>query len=136
MGVDLHVGNRSFVIGSSSFFFAFFSTIVVRLENNRWASRFPIVMNSLYSGTLSWQHAKAAVAELQQIREELKQYPPTQVVWDCENPAKPSPWGNDISNEIMSLSDYFVTSDGKDLFEVLFTGLNTADKKKCDATIM
>ncbi|WAH38665.1 Imm70 family immunity protein [Alicyclobacillus dauci] len=33
------------------------------------------------------------------------------------------PWGTDITAEITSLSNYFVTSDGRDLFEVLFLAL-------------
>lgn len=36
--------------------------------------------------------------------------------------------GEDISPDITSLSDYFVTSDGRDLFEVFFEVLSDAER--------
>ncbi|CEN41377.1 conserved hypothetical protein [Capnocytophaga canimorsus] len=36
------------------------------------------------------------------------------------------PWGNDISEEITNMAEYFVTSDGKNLIDVLEKALKTA----------
>lgn len=124
MGVGLHVGERRSEIGTSDFLNAFFSTIVMRLEGGRWGSRYPTVMNKLYMGEVSATEATQLKSELTEIRERLKQFTPDLVVWDFEDAGKAPPWGSKISSGIRSLSDYFWTADGKDLFEVL---LETAD---------
>jgi hypothetical protein len=46
------------------------------------------------------------------------------------------PWGDDIGEEITSLAHYFVTSDGRDLFEVLFAALAEATESGQGAVIM
>jgi len=64
-----------------------------------------------------------ARAELKTIREELKKFPPDQIVWDIEDLTARPPWGDRISKEITDLSNYFVTSDGKDLIDVFSRAL-------------
>ncbi len=65
----------------------------------------------------------------------LKLFSPSEVVWDIEDLSKQPPWGDDISSDIKDLSNYFVTSDGKDMFEVLFYALNEALEEKVDLKI-
>ena len=48
MSVGLMVGYNWWTIGEGSLFNSFFSTIYVRLENNEWGSRYPVIMNKLY----------------------------------------------------------------------------------------
>ncbi len=119
MSVGLRVRSNVWLVGTSDFFHAFFSTVGARLEPDGWGSRFPALMNELYAGELSGEHAPAALAELDQVREELRQLPPSDVVWDVEDRSKQPPWGDDISDDITDLGNYFVTEDGKDLIEVL-----------------
>jgi hypothetical protein len=57
------------------------------------------------------------------------------VVWDIEDRSRRPPWGDDIAPEITSLADYFVTNDGKDLFEVLFAALDDAARTNQGARI-
>ena len=130
MSVSLWVGNRCYEIGSTSLLKAFFSTIYVRLEDERWGSDYPAVMRELYQGTLQYQRCGEAIRELRDIRENLKGFAPDQVVWDFENRSTAPPWGTDISPAITSLADYFRTSDGKGLIEVLLGGLEEAKDKK------
>jgi hypothetical protein len=119
MGVELRTGSVVWPVGTSDFFHAFFSTIAARLEPDGWGSRFPAVMKELYGGTIHGEEAARALAELDQIREELRALPPSDVVWDYEDRTKQPPWGDDISSDITDLGNYFVTEDGKDLFDVL-----------------
>lgn len=119
MAVGLRVRSNLWSVGTGDFFHAFFSTISVRLEPEGWGTRFPAVMDELYKGELSPEGAVRALAELDQIREELRQFAPSEVVWDVEDRSKQPPWGDRISDEITDLSNYFVTEDGRDLFEVL-----------------
>lgn len=69
--VCFRVGNISYEIGTASFLYSFFSTVAYRLEKGRWGSRFPIIMNELYQGQLSFEKALVAKQELKQIKKEL-----------------------------------------------------------------
>ena len=40
------------------------------------------------------------------------------------------PWGTNISKDIRNLSDYYVTSDGNNLLDVLFKAINKAKELK------
>jgi hypothetical protein len=126
MGVGLNVGKLRFEVGTSDFLNAFFSTIVMRLEAGRWGDRYPTVMNRLYMGEVSAEDLVTLQAELRDIREQLRHLSPELIVWDFENPAKRPPWGSAINSDIRSLSDYFWTSDGKQLFEVFASAIDKA----------
>ena len=117
--IGLKVDLYWYSIGTGDFLHSFFSTICVRLENNVWGSRFPILMNELYSGRLDPQQLEEALRELETIQKELERINPDQVVWDKEDRSKMPPWGDNISPDIKALSDYFVTSSGKNLISVI-----------------
>ena len=119
MGVELRVGNHRYEVGTSDFLNAFFSTVVVRLEGGRWGSKYPLLMNKLYMGEVSASDAVQLKSELEDIRKRLQQFTPDLAVWDFEDPSKNPPWGSNISSHIRSLAEYFWTSDGQDLLNVL-----------------
>ena len=135
MGLSVCVGDKSYEIGSGSFLNAFFSTVLVKLEDDRWGSRFPLVMNEFYSGRIKYDHVKDALKELHSIQQMLGEYSPDQIVWDFERREAVPPWGNNISPSITNLANYFVTSDGEDLFAVLITAFNEAAIHKQDVRI-
>ena len=56
-------------------------------------------------------------------------------MWDFENRKARPPWGDGISPHIVSLGNYFVTSDGKDLFEVLANTFAEAAMAKQDVVV-
>ena len=136
MSVGIKVGSITDEIGTSEFFHAFFSTVSANLESEGWATRFPILLGKLYQGDLEPGLANQAVSELTQIRKELSEFEPDRVVWDIENRAKQPPWGNEISSEITSLANYFVTSTGRDLISTLIEALEDAAKGGKPATIV
>ena len=119
MAVGLKLGSITDVIGGQDFFHAFFSTVSYYLEPNGWGSRFPVLLNKLYQGKLGSEDADLALKELETIYAELKKYPPDKVIWDIENMEAKPPWGDSISSDITDLSNYFVTSTGRDLIGVL-----------------
>ena len=53
------------------------------------------------------------------IEKKLKHFPPSDIIWDIEDLSKQPPWGTNISSDITDLSNYFVTSDGENLIDVL-----------------
>lgn len=119
MAVGLQLGSITDEIGASDFFHSFFSTISGNLETNGWGSRFPTLIKKLYGGELQQRDAVAALNELDQIKRELSQLPPSHVIWDIEDRQKNPPWGANISTEITGLSNYFVTSTGRDLIGLI-----------------
>lgn len=126
MAVGLKVDFLWFSIGTSDFFHSFFSTICGNLEDEIWGSKYPTLMNELYSGVLSLDKMEDAQKELKQIKEKFKELAPEKVIWDIENSSKLPPWGDSISKDIKNLSDYFITSDGKNLFDVLEEAIQEA----------
>lgn len=59
--VGLRVGDCWYQVGAASFLHAFFSTVCFRLENNKWGSRFPRLMNDLYGGRLRCRRVRRAL---------------------------------------------------------------------------
>lgn len=119
MTIGIQLGSVTDEIGASDFFHSFFSTISGNLETDGWGSRFPTLLKKLYSGELQRGDVATALAELEQAKRELAVLSPSRVIWDIENREKNPPWGADISADITDLSNYFVTSTGRDLFNVL-----------------
>lgn len=74
-------------------------------------------MHDLYDGRVSYENVDKFDQELATIHRELKAFSPDQVVADMKEPSKKLPWGDDISKDITDLSNYFVTCDGKQLFD-------------------
>jgi 2,3-bisphosphoglycerate-dependent phosphoglycerate mutase len=119
MTVGIELGSIIDEVGTADFFHAFFSTISGNLEPKGWGSRFPVLMNRLYQGKMTQSDADAALAELDRASAELAKLPVSKVIWDVEDRSKTPPWGNNIAKTITDLSNYFVTSTGRDLIELL-----------------
>lgn len=126
MTVGVKVDYLWFPIGTGDFFHAFFSTICVNLEEKNWGKKFPIIMNDLYKGSLSKRRLNLAKLEILLIESELSRISPDKVVWDVEDLSKLPPWGNDISEDITNLAEYFVTTNGKNLISVLKDAIEQA----------
>ena len=124
MAVGCTVKYYWFHIGNGDFLHSFFSTIAYNLEDKKWGSKYPIIMNQLYSGELKYEQIHKALGELEDIRLRLSDLSPDRVIWDIDDLSAQPPWGRNISDEIKDLSNYFVTSDGEDLISVLKRALN------------
>lgn len=125
MAIGIKVGSITDEIGNPDFFHAFFSTVSFNLEEG-WGVRFPVLCNNLYQGGLEAGLAARAVAELKQVKEELAAFDPSHVIWDIDDLSKQPPWGSEISPDITSLANYFVTSTGRDLLSTLVEALDEA----------
>lgn len=108
------------------FYIPFFSTIAYNLEDAKWGTKYPFMMKELYSGILKEEHLKNAKVELKEIKNELKEISVSKVIWDIEDLSKPMPWGDNISSDITDLSNYFITSEGKDLITIIDHAIDKA----------
>jgi len=131
VSVALWVGNSSFEIGAASFFNAFFSTVFARAEGESWGSRYPMLMKELYSGTLRPELVPKALLEVRALRSDLAKLPVGDLVWNHEDRSATPPWGDHIAPHIKTLADYFVTSDGKNLLDVLETVIQYVWRRTC-----
>ena len=136
MAVGIKVGSITDEIGTSDFFHAFFSTVSGNLESKGWGSKYPTIMNKLYQGKLTSSEAATALKELKEIQISLSSYKADKVIWDIEAPEKQPPWGSNISPEITSLGNYFVTSTGRDLIKTLIEALEDAAESNKSAEIV
>ena len=138
-GMDMAVGFTVdfywYQIGYGEFLHSFFSTVAYNLEDGKWGSKFPIIMNELYQGTLDKASIEAAIEELKKIQSELREFQPDKVVWDIEDLSKQPPWGTNISSDITDLSNYFVTSSGDDFITVFFHALEKAQEMRVDLVV-
>ncbi|KGX91209.1 immunity 70 family protein [Pontibacillus marinus] len=135
MAVGFKIDFLWYQVGHGDFLHSFFSTISYHLEPNGWGSEYPYLMNELYQGKLSWKDVPKALTEVGEVRSKLKSFTPDKVIWDIEDTSKQPPWGQNISSTITSLANYFVTSDGRDMFEVLVMALKDAEYEKVDIEI-
>lgn len=133
--VGFKVGCIWYEIGAASFLHSFFSTVAYNLEGGNWGTRFPLIMNELYQGELTNANVPNAKVELNTIESELKNLSPDKVIWDMEDLGKQPPWGTRISNQITDLSNYFVTSDGRDFLTIFHKALDDAIEIKTDIII-
>jgi hypothetical protein len=121
MPVGVKVRSNMWLVGSPEFLFALFSTIRVRLEPDGWGSRFPVLMHELYAGEVTPERAPAALAELDQIREELRRLAPSALVWDAEDLSKPPP--AEVVEGAGDLAGCFVRDDGADALAAIAKAL-------------
>ena len=135
MAVGITVGSITDEIGAPSFVHAFFSTISAYCEPNGWGSHYPHLMNELYQGCLPHEHANVALAELMLAKLQLEKLPPSQVVWDIEDRKAQPPWGTNIAATITNLSNYFVSSTGRDVFSLLEEALAAAGEEQQNAVL-
>lgn len=68
MGVVINESLRSY-FSLSKFFIFFFSTVVYNLENKKWGTKFPVIMNELYLDELNSSHIPEAINELRRIKQ-------------------------------------------------------------------
>lgn len=91
-------------INTSNYLKSFFSAIAVNLEDNCWGSKYPVIMNELYSGKLCVEDLEKAKKELESISRGLKQL-------TSENAAGDQ-------------SQSFVSANGTDLIELFQTAID------------
>ena len=135
--VGLKVESDFYPIGESDFFLSFFDNIHYHLElDKEWGSKFPILLGELYQkGKMRLKDIDEGTQELLQVREEFKKILPDKIVWDINDLNKRPTWGYDISDEITNLSNYFVTNDGRNLFDLILEALNMGKIYKWDVIV-
>ena len=135
MAVGFKVKYYWYQVGDGDFLHSFFSTISYHLEQNGWGTEYPFLLNELYNGKLENKNIDYAINELEAIKKKLQDFSPSQVIWDIDDLSKSPPWGDNISKDITNLSNYFITSEGEDLIDMLMKALEKGQKTNSDVYI-
>jgi 2,3-bisphosphoglycerate-dependent phosphoglycerate mutase len=131
--VDLYVGNTMLTVGQDHFLHSFFSTIAYQVEREGWGSRFPALMKELYVGRLPRERVLQAREEVKQIREELGRLAPEARIYAYEKPDMATPWP--IPPGAKTLADCFLSSNGKNVLDVLERALDVSDEANAGVEI-
>lgn len=126
--IVLEVDFKWFSMGAAGVFVSFFSTICGRLENGKWGSKYPYLMNKLYNGELPLEDVKYAREELLEVQEAMKTMPISLAIWDIDNPEERHPWADEVG--IDNLYDFFATDDHKRMISVMFEAFDWAEDLK------
>jgi hypothetical protein len=111
----LSVGGQSRELAPDRVVEALFTTIGCRLEPQGQGTRFPAVMEDLYSGYLAPGRAAATLRELQEIEDALRKIPVSDVVWSLADLRRGDDAKEAVNHRAANAFDYFVDIDGRPL---------------------
>ena len=106
---------------------AFFSTIAYHLENKKWGSVYPALMNEFYKGKLEQNRIDYATAEIKDIKKKLSNLKVSDIIWDIENINDLPPFDTSID---MPLDAFFTNYNGKKITDIILNVLETTRNKK------
>ena len=116
--LKIYVGQDSHELGDEGLLNSFYSTVAVRLEDGKWGSRFPVIMNELSKKKLKYDRAAAALKELSVIEREFRERPPGDIVWDFKNRDARPPWSEALHRDVGTLDNCFITVEYKNLLKI------------------
>ncbi len=118
--IGLSVKYNYYIVGHSSFLECFFNTVRYHFEQGKWQFEATLFFKDLYNGKVHWQDAPELIRVLKEVRTKLSILKTSDVVWDIDDLSKRPPWEDNISDDIISLANYFRTSDvANDLIDVM-----------------
>jgi len=125
MTIGIRQGSVTTEIGPSGILHSLMSTVAVHLEDGSWGTRYPLLMDKLYQGSISNVDVDAAMAEAVAIKNGLKKLGSENVVWDIEDLALSPPSGSASGPHVKSMADYFVTTTGRNLLDEIIDNLES-----------
>lgn len=109
---------------------SFFSAIAYRLENNKWGSVYPVIMNELYKGKLERKNVKRAIIELKDIKQKFQKINLSlQIMKNMNNEYLDKEIPIELGTPI-NLDDYFVNDDNKRITDIMLMVLEKIKNKK------
>ena len=106
-------GLRTVNIGGGDVWKAVYSTVVSCIGSKR--KKYPLAFDFLETGKCAGDQGYNVARQINQLRDELSQFPPERAVYDIDNPGLPVPWKENLSPVVTSCANYFTTADGQDL---------------------
>lgn len=132
MNIATKDGSKIINVGTASFLYSFYSTICLKVPTSIDVSE---GICFLQRGRVSAADCAACAKAFERVREVFLKLSPKEVIWNKDNLSQQPPWGNNISPDITSLGNYFVTASGEDLLKALIALLWYANESKTDVLI-
>ncbi|UFH59486.1 Imm70 family immunity protein [Sulfurovum mangrovi] len=109
--------------GYSETLYSWFSTICYKLEDGKWGSRFPIVMNHLYfdeEAGVNYEQIEKFREEIITIKNEFSKLAPADAVWSFEDNILEIPKNMpNINYNTDNLQNFYISNSGQTIFERL-----------------
>ncbi|MDN5104868.1 Imm70 family immunity protein [Aliarcobacter butzleri] len=117
--------------GYSETLYSWFSTICYRLENSKWGSRFPVVMNNFYydeKNGVKFEDLEKFKNELKTIKDEFSKLSVKDAIWSFEENIYNVPNNKpNLNYNADNLSNFYVNIRMKsiyDVFDILIEDMN------------
>ena len=114
-------------LGYESIVQSFFSTIAYHLENKKWGSVYPTIMNEFYKGKLEQHRIDYAIAEIKDIKKKLSKLKASDIISDINNLDIKPPFDNSID---IPIELFFCNHDGITMPDIILNVLETIRNKK------
>ena len=122
---------KSILLFSQSLWHSLYSTAVVRLsEDDKDFLQF--AMDFLNAGNCAADDAQITARQLELMRKRFAKIVPEKAVYNRNKSAAKAQWGDGGNQTATSCADFFITADGKDLFEEMIGLLKYADQQNVD----
>lgn len=112
----------SFNLGNEELVDAFFNSIAYHLENNKWGSVYPKIMNEFYKGKLEQKNINSAIVEIKDIKKKLSKINASKMITNIEI---------DIAEKLfyekmnISLDDIFINSKNEKMTDIMLKVLES-----------
>ncbi|MDK2040939.1 Imm70 family immunity protein [Aliarcobacter butzleri] len=108
--------------GYSETLYSWFSTICYRLENSKWGSRFPVVMNNFYydeKNGVKFEDLEKFKNELKTIKDEFSNLPIKDAIWSFEENIYNVPNNKpNLNYNADNLSNFYVNTGMNTIYKI------------------
>jgi len=117
-------------VGSEGIWKSVLSTAEIHLSY--MAKEIPLALTFLNTGSCHSKTAFETARQFNLLRDAFSQIPPSEAIYDKDNPALLAPWAGNLSGIVTSCGNLYTTSDGKDLLHEIVAILTYAHYLKVD----
>lgn len=117
----------TFNLGNDETVQGFFASIAYHLENKKWGSVYPTIMNKFYRGKLEIKDINNAIKEIKEIKQGLSKIDFSQIVYDLESVPEKKYLKEKIT---ISIDDMFINNKREKMTDMILTVLESVKKSK------
>lgn len=104
-----------------------FSTIAYNLENKKWGSVYPVIMNEFYKGKLEPNRINYAIAEIKDIKKKLSKLNVSKMIYDFDKLDEIPPMDPNLD---IKIDDVYKNKNGERMTDIILKVLETLRDKK------
>lgn len=119
----------TFNLGTDETVQGFFTSIAYHLENKKWGSVYPIIMNKFYSGKLEQKDINNAIKEIKEIKQRLSEIDFSQMVFSMESVPEKK-YLKEEEKITISLDDIFINNNREKMTDMILTVLESVKESK------